>query len=502
MRPYLSPTRTIGECARFIGGQEDHISESRVTVTGITSNSRALESGDLFVALPGAQRHGIEFLSDAVRAGCKGILTDDKGLELMGDKLAHRSSQDFPVLRTSLPRAVLGPLTSWFYDNPSSSMKTFGVTGTNGKTTSTTLLHQLLQRSGVETGLIGTISNQIGNESIPAIHTTPEADDLQSLLATMKERHCGAVAMEVSSHGLQLHRVAGTTFTACAFTNLSQDHLDFHGTMENYYQAKRSLFTSQYTQRAYIMIDDDYGRRLRDEVSLPTITLSLHDRKAHWHYESYNATSRGYEIALRGEQGILLQGLIPLFGEYNLQNALIAIALAFEAGVDALEIERQLPALLPATGRLERVDMGQEFLALIDYAHSPDAVSRALKAARTLTTGKVIGVLGCGGDRDASKRSLMGKELLAGCDLAIFTSDNPRSEDPAKIIKEMTAGLSVDHPHQIIIDRREAIEAAVEVAASGDLLIVLGKGHETGQEINGIKLPFSDRDVLAEAMRA
>ena len=316
----------------------------------------------------------------------------------------------------------------------------------------------------------------------------------------MKERHCRALAMEVSSHALVLDRVRGTRFSACAFTNLSQDHLDFHKTMENYFQAKKSLFTSDYTDRALIMIDDEFGKRLFEEISIPALSLSLDKRKAAWHYTKRDRITKGFEVAIRGEGGILIEGVLPLFGDYNLQNALAAVALAMEAGVDPLLIGRSLEKLRGAPGRLEQINRDQDFLALVDYAHSPDAVKRVLETVRDFTTGKVIAVLGCGGDRDTSKRALMGQALKAGSDIAIFTSDNPRSEDPDAILRSMTKGVELSDTSLVIADRKNAIIEAVRRANSGDTVIILGKGHETGQEVAGVKHPFIDQEVLAEAI--
>ena len=493
MRPFNSPNRTLGECANFLGVQSN---DNEKIISGICSDSRTIESGDLFFALPGERHHGVDFAPGAEKLGCAAIVTDPSGAQILSDK-----ATTFPILVVKDPRLILGSFTSWFYGNPSSQMKTLGVTGTNGKTTSTYLLFQLLRKSGLESGLIGTIANLIGDEAIPTSHTTPEADVLQRLLATMHERHCAAVAMEVSSHALSLHRVKGTHFSAAAFTNLSQDHLDFHGTMENYYQAKKSLFTSDYTERALVTIDDEYGARLFDEIKVPAISISLSNRKATWHYTQVEQNSDGYNVSIRGEDGILIEGELPLLGEHNLQNAITALALAVEAGVDPLALGRELENLKAAPGRLERIDRGQDFIAFVDYAHTPDAVSRVLATVRALSKGRVIAVLGCGGDRDASKRPLMGQALLSGSDIAIFTSDNPRSENPTSILADMTRGLSLGSDSRVIENRRDAIKEAVTCADQGDVVIVLGKGHESGQEIAGIKHPFSDQEVLAQVIK-
>jgi UDP-N-acetylmuramoyl-L-alanyl-D-glutamate--2,6-diaminopimelate ligase len=294
--------------------------------------------------------------------------------------------------------------------------------------------------------------------------------------------------------------VDGTHFKAVGFTNLTQDHLDFHKTMEDYYQAKRELFNAEFAEHAFINIDDAYGNRLNEELSIPSSLLSRTNKKAHWYYESITPQARGFEVSIRGEGGVLIEGLTHLKGEHNLDNLLLAVAMAIHSGVDPLVIGNGLPRLTGAPGRLESVECGQDFIALVDYAHTPDAVEKVLSSLRNPTIKRVIGVLGCGGDRDASKRPLMGRALYEGCDIAIFTSDNPRSEDPEAILKDMTSSISLDAKTKVLTDRRAAIAHAVSLAQPGDVVIVLGKGHEKGQEIKGEKLPFSDQEELRRAI--
>jgi UDP-N-acetylmuramoyl-L-alanyl-D-glutamate--2,6-diaminopimelate ligase len=316
----------------------------------------------------------------------------------------------------------------------------------------------------------------------------------------MQERHIRTVAMEASSHALVQHRVDGVHFSVAGFTNLSQDHLDFHGDMESYYQAKRSLFTGEMSDFALINIDQEYGVRLASEISIPLGTLSIQNKKATWYFESIQSDSKGFDVVIRGEGGVLIEGRINLLGSYNLENCLLAVATAAHSGVDPLVIGQSLTTLTGAPGRLEKIVNGQAFTALVDFAHSPDAVTKVLHTAREATNSRLIGVLGCGGDRDKTKRSLMGKALYDGCDVAIFTSDNPRSEDPMRILEEMTAGLGLGENQKVIVDRAAAIEYATRIAQPGDTVIVLGKGHETGQEINGVKTPFSDQAELRKAI--
>jgi len=306
--------------------------------------------------------------------------------------------------------------------------------------------------------------------------------------------------MEVSSHAIALDRIRGSHFAVVGFTNLSQDHLDFHKNMENYFAEKAKLFTHEYADLAVINIDNQHGAILAAQTELPTMTLSRLDTKASWHYTKISRDYLGAHIAIRGSGGILIEGKVQLHGGYNYDNLLMAVALAAESGIDPLDISALLPSLSGASGRLESIALGQSFIAMIDYAHSPDAVSRVLETAREITDGRVIAVLGCGGDRDSSKRVLMGKALQEGADVAIFTSDNPRSEKPQEILIQMVLGLEINEPSAVIEDRTQAIKAAVNEAKDGDLVIVLGKGHEKGQEVNGVILPFDDRIELARAI--
>jgi UDP-N-acetylmuramoyl-L-alanyl-D-glutamate--2,6-diaminopimelate ligase len=306
--------------------------------------------------------------------------------------------------------------------------------------------------------------------------------------------------MEVSSHAMALERIRGSHFAVVGFTNLSQDHLDFHKNMENYFAEKAKLFTFEYADLAVINIDNEYGVKLAEQTELPIVTLSRLGTTANWHYTKISRDYIGAHVAIRGTGGILIEGKVRLYGGYNYDNLLMAVALAVESGIDPLDISAILPTLSGATGRLEAVALGQNFIAMVDYAHSPDAVSRVLETAHEITDGRVIAVLGCGGDRDSSKRQLMGKALHEGADVSIFTSDNPRSEKPKDILVQMVLGLDINEPSAVIEDRTQAIKAAVDEAKGGDLVIVLGKGHEKGQEINGAVLPFDDRIELARAI--
>jgi len=487
-RPIFSPPRSLDSIAAFLGVP---FPASDILISGLSHSSNEIDPGDLFIALPGASTHGANFSLDAKSRGAKAILTDKVGAQF---------ASGLPVLVVENPRRFAGILSAWFYREPMREMFCVGITGTNGKTTTTTLLHQLWQGAGHDAGLIGTVETRIGTEVFKSTRTTPESPDTQSLISIMQERHIRRVAMEVSSHALVLERIRGSHFSAVAFSNLSQDHLDFHQSMEEYFQAKASLFTFEYSDLAIINIDDPYGARLAGDCEIQVIRVSRNDVSADWHYVSVSPNQNGFDVVIRGVGGVLVEGFLPLHGEFNLDNALLAVALAYQSGVDPVEISTLMPTLTGARGRLEVVSAGQPFAAFIDYAHSPDSVERVLQACRAMTSGRVIAVLGCGGDRDKSKRPIMGRALLNGSHVAVFTSDNPRSEDPVEILMDMTNNLTIGDPSRIIADRQKAIEYAVSLARPNDLVIVLGKGHEIGQEIAGEVFAFDDKLVLASSI--
>mgnify|MGYP006281025711 FL=1 len=489
MRDFLQYeySRSLHQIADFL--EVSHPNENKM-ITGISLNSRDIRAGDLFVALPGANVHGITFIEQAKQAGAIAVLTDHQG---------HERAQSFGIATLSIKnvRAALGPLASWFYGAPSHDVNLYGVTGTNGKTTVTYLLDHIWRFNRRTSGLMGTVEIRIGADRTPSTRTTVEAPDLQALLATYSERHITHVAMEVSSHSLSLQRVDGTRFATVAFTNLSQDHLDFHGDMNNYFNAKKRLFTLSFAENAIIDTDTEWGSRLYEQASIPALDLSMTNRKAAWHLVDYiPSSSRGMHFTMRGPNGVLLDVSTPMVGQYNISNSMMAIALAVESGIDPLSAAAALSNAAGAPGRLERIDHPDGVQVLVDYAHTPDAVERVIAAVRTSAPGRIIGVLGCGGDRDASKRPLMGKALADGCDIAIFTSDNPRSESPELIVAAMNP-QSYDNV-EVELDRRKAIERGLNLVMRGDVLLILGKGHEKGQEIGGTTLPFDDREVAEE----
>ena len=486
----LSPSKTLEAIAQIISAKSDTqtFELKSILITGVSQSSENIEEGDIFIALPGDKTHGARFVADAIKNGARAVLTDSAGAEII---------TGIPVLITKNPRRSAGILSAWFHSEPMRDLYSVGITGTNGKTTVTTILHQIMSLAGRESGLIGTIETRIGSEVLISKRTTPESSELQSLAAVMRERHMRNLVMEVSSHAIALDRVRGSHFAVVGFTNLSQDHLDFHETMDKYFEAKAALFTFEYADLAVINIDDSYGRKLKEKTELPVITLSRTNTLANWHYENISSEYYGAQVAIRGSGGILIEGKVNLHGGYNYDNLLMAVAIAVESGIDPIDIASLLPKLRGASGRLEAVALGQKFAAFVDYAHSPDAVARVLETARELSKGRVIGVLGCGGERDRSKRSAMGRALDHGSDVAIFTSDNPRSESAEEILKEMTVGIE---SASVISDRAEAIRSAVNAAGDGDVVIILGKGHETGQDIAGVMHSFDDRIELAKAI--
>ena len=490
IRPLAPFTATLEDTAQLIGAS---LNGGNVTFTGVTHVDSDVEAGDLFLAIPGAHVHGATFVQAAIKRGAVAVLTDEAGL-------VHCAG--IPTLVVKDVRTAGALAASSLYKYPTRDLVSIGITGTNGKTTVSTLLYQIFEAVGRETGLIGTVETRIGAEVVKSSRTTPEAAELQALAAVMRERHMRHLVMEVSSHALALKRMKGSHFSIAAFTNLSQDHLDFHHDMNSYFAAKAQLFTSEYAEQGFINIDSPYGQRLATEAAIPVTTVSRANREATWHFTETHNVSRGIEFSIRGAGGILIESRTRLFGGYNLDNLLLAVAIAVECGIDPIELAAVIPTLSGAPGRLESVSLGQRYAALVDYAHSPDAVSNVLAAAREFTTGKIIAVLGCGGDRDSSKRPLMGAALLQGADIAIFTSDNPRSESPSEILSQMTASLAYSAPSQIIEDRGDAIRAAVALASDGDTVLVLGKGHETGQEVAGVVSPFDDRIALAQAIEA
>jgi UDP-N-acetylmuramoyl-L-alanyl-D-glutamate--2,6-diaminopimelate ligase len=466
---------------------------------GITHDSTAVCPGDLYAALPGSRHHGAEFCEQAAAAGAVAVFTDPAGRDQ-----AIRSG--LPVFVIADPRTRLGEVASWVYGNPSGRLLLIGVTGTSGKTTSTYLIESGFSWAGFQTGLVGGVETRIAGEVEPAKLTTPEATDLQALLAVMAEHQVTAAAMEVSSHALALGRVGGTSYEVAVFTNLSQDHLDFHPDMGSYFAAKAELFTPRYAKSGVVNTDDDYGRLLVARSQIPVTTFSAAGRtEADWRATDVRCGADGSNFQVVGPGGVQADASTALLGPFNVSNALGAIVALVEVGVGLSAAVAGVAACPGVPGRLERVESGHDLTVLVDYSHKPGAVQAVLSALRPVTTGSLRIVLGCGGDRDRAKRPMMGAAAAELADVAIFTSDNPRSEDPLAILAEMLAGtLTVpqgERAHVIIEpDRAAAINLAISGAGKGDVVVIAGKGHERGQYVAGQVIAFDDREVAAEVL--
>ncbi|GAB3001634.1 UDP-N-acetylmuramoyl-L-alanyl-D-glutamate--2,6-diaminopimelate ligase [Mycobacterium bourgelatii] len=472
-----------------------------VPVTGVTLRAQGVEAGDLFAALPGSATHGARYTQQAVDRGAVAVLTDADGLKEIG-KLADT----VPVLLHPAPRSVLGAVAAAVYGRPSDRVRVVGITGTSGKTTTTYLVEAGLRAAGRVAGLIGTIGVRVDGTDIDSALTTPEAPVLQSMLAAMAERGVDTVVMEVSSHALTLGRVNGTRFAVGGFTNLSRDHLDFHPTMADYFDAKALLFDRESPLRAdvaVVCVDDEAGRAMVD-LAPDAITVSVSDPSAHWHAtEVAPLGAGGQEFTAVDRAGVQHRVGIGLPGRYNIANCLLALAILDVVGVSPEQAAAGLREIR-VPGRLERVDRGQDFLALVDYAHKPGALRAVLTTLRDPQRRLAV-VFGAGGDRDPGKRAAMGAVAAELADLVVVTDDNPRSEDPAAIRREIIAGATeVDGAAEVVEigDRRAAIEHAVGWAGPGDVVVIAGKGHETGQSGGGEIRPFDDRLELARALEA
>ncbi len=467
-----------------------------VAVTGITASSAQVRPGDLFAGVPGRAAHGARFARDAATAGAAAVLSDAAGRAAV--------PAGFPLLLVDDVRGALGPVAAEIYGRPSQHLSVVGVTGTSGKTTTTFLVRAGLQAAGRSSGLIGTVATLIDDDSVKIGLTTPEAPDTQALLAVMREHGAQAVAMEVSSHALAMGRADGIEFAVAAFTNLSQDHLDFHADMADYFAAKAKLFDGR-AHRAVVVTDDEWGRRMAALAGPDVITVNTSgDDSATWQARDITTTGDGGSRFRVVGPGTDLTTGCSLPGAYNVANALLALGILAQLDVPP-EIAAPAVAVASVPGRMERVQAGQPFLAVVDYSHKPAAVDGALRTLRPLTAGQLIIVLGCGGDRDVAKRPLMGEIAARGADRLIVTDDNPRSEDPAAIRRAMLDGALAVQPGERgevleIGDRGAAIAAAVASAAAGDTVLVAGKGHEPGQEIAGVMHAFDDREVLRHAL--
>lgn len=470
-----------------------------VAVTGVTLRAQDVRPGDLFAALPGATTHGARFAAEAIERGAVAVLTDAAGVTEMG-----APGPAVPTLVHPAPRTVLGALAATVYGNPSERVTVVGITGTSGKTTTTYLVESGLRAAGRTAGLIGTIGIRIDGIDVPSALTTPEAPALQAMFAAMAERGVDTVVMEVSSHALALGRVDGTGFAVGGFTNLSRDHLDFHPTMADYFEAKAKLFdpaSPLRARRVVVCVDDDAGRAMAARAG-DAITVSAADQPAHWRaMDVIPVGAGGQQFTAVDPAGVRHRVGIRLPGHYNVANCLVALALLDAVGVSP---EQAAPGLLATRvpGRMEEIDCGQDFLALVDYAHKPEAL-RAVLATLRRPGRRLAVVFGAGGDRDPGKRRQMGEIAAELADLIVVTDDNPRREDPAAIRGEILAGARGGSAEVVEIgDRRAAIRHAAAWARPGDAVLIAGKGHETGQRGATETRPFDDRVELTEALNA
>ena len=500
-RPAHPPEVSLAAVSSWLSDDllEIHNADPTTTVSGVAISSARVRPGDLYVAPAGARAHGAQFTDQAVGAGAKAVLTDPEGATLA-------EPLGVPVLVVARPRAVVGWLAARLYDDPARALRLLAVTGTQGKTTTTWLAEGALTASGVSAAVVGTNGTRIADHDVATSLTTPEAPDLHALFAVMRERGVAACAMEVSSHALVMGRVDGVVFDLSCFTNLGRDHLDFHATEEDYFQAKASLFTPERCHRGLVNLDDAHGRRLLDEAGVPILTFSASGApEADWRAVDVAPTALGSRFTIEWPGGPAVDAEVPIPGGFNVANALCAVAGLVELGFGIDRVVDGLARCPGVPGRLEPVDAGQDFLALVDYAHKPDAVAAVLASLRDRTAGRLLTVLGAGGDRDPGKRPLMGEVAARLSDVLVVTDDNPRSEDPATIRAAVLEGAAgVPGPERAHLheegDRRKAIALAVASAESGDTLVVLGKGHETGQEIGAEVHPFDDRVVLREEL--
>jgi UDP-N-acetylmuramoyl-L-alanyl-D-glutamate--2,6-diaminopimelate ligase len=497
-----SRSMTVAQLMAALNGQVAIVEQRGAldrTVTSVTDDSRAVASGSLFVAVKGERVDGHRFVAQAAQAGAAAIVAQESV-----------EAGSLPFVKVADSRKALGFIGSRFYGDPSARLSMIGVTGTNGKTTTTYLCKALLEGIGRHVGLIGTVAYQIGAETIPASHTTPGALELQGLLMKMTQAGLNSVVMEVSSHALAMDRTAGCEYDAAVFTNLTQDHLDYHRTMEEYFQAKLRLFTGlgkgkKTGQRAIINMDDPRGAEIRAACRVPVwgyAVKSQADLKAERVHLSMNGSA--FSAATPAGTFAVESRLV---GEHNVYNLLGAIGVALHAGATCDQVCEAVAKVINVPGRFERVSAGQDFTVVVDYAHTEDALVRLLTAAQALKSHRIITLFGCGGDRDRGKRPKMGRAAVEYSDVVVLTSDNPRTEDPMAILREVEVGVrealqSRSHvEYHLVPDRREAIGMAVRLARTGDIVLIAGKGHEDYQIVGTKKVYFDDREAAREAIQ-
>jgi UDP-N-acetylmuramoyl-L-alanyl-D-glutamate--2,6-diaminopimelate ligase len=465
-----------------------------VEVTGITHDSASVRPGDLYAGLPGTQRHGAQFAQRAVEAGAVAVLTDPAGVDLVPTSV--------PVIVVDDPRAVLGEVSSTVYGQPTARLKVIGITGTAGKTSTAYLVESGLAAAGLRTAMVGTVETRIPDLVVESVRTTPEATDLHALFAAALEQGAGAAVMEVSSHALTYGRVGGVRFEVGAWTNFGLDHLDFHTDVDDYFAAKARLFDGR-CRVEILNVDDPAVRRLAKPGRLTySVAGDTAGEQATWRAADISADGFAQRFTALGPDGIVVPAGVAMPGGHNVSNALLAIACLVASGVDPATAAAGVSACKGVPGRLELVDAPGPVLGVVDYAHKPDAIVAALAALRTLGRGRLICVIGAGGDRDRGKRPFMGEAAARGADIVVVTDDNPRTEDPAMVRAAVRRGAeAVDGPTVLEIPgRHEAIVDAVGLAQPGDVVALLGKGHERGQETAEGTTPFDDRVELAQAL--
>jgi UDP-N-acetylmuramoyl-L-alanyl-D-glutamate--2,6-diaminopimelate ligase len=479
------PPRSLRRLAASAGREVVSVAGDDATrVTGLAYDSRAVHPGALFFCVPGATTDGHSFAAEAVRRGAAALCVE------------HPLRLGVPEVVVADARIAMARMSAAFFGNPGDDLVLLGVTGTNGKTTTAYLVESVLKAAGRATGLIGTIETRIAGTTRPGVRTTPESVDLQRLLWEMKGAGVDAVAMEVTSHALALHRVEALRFAAAAFTNLSQDHLDFHSDMQEYFCVKRSLFVPERAHAGAVNVDDPHGVELMASATVPCLGYGR-SVDADVRATGVRSGPSGQEISVNSPAGDMTIST-SLVGAFNVANCLAACAISLQAGIGPPSIVEGLAALKAVPGRFESVDAGQPFAVVVDYAHTPEALDNVLREARRMAEGRVVAVFGCGGDRDKAKRPVMGLVAARLADIVVVTSDNPRSEDPERIIEEVLEGVVEARPEgadKVLVDRREAIATALGLARPGDVVVIAGKGHETGQQFADHTIDFDDREV-------
>ena len=493
--------KTIGELAALVPGAEI-IGDSSIALAGIEHDSRKVRQGVLFACIAGFHADGHDFIPQAKEKGAVAIVTERE--------IAPPAARGMTVLRVPDLQEALDCMVPFFYDYPARKMRIIGITGTNGKTTTSYMIRAILRRAGYKVGVIGTIQILMEEEPFPIHNTTPDVVELQHILYEMQQRGMDYAVMEVSSHALDQDRVAGIEFDTAVFTNLTQDHLDYHKTMENYKQAKAKLFDlvsmpgEKTGKAAVVNADDEAGRTMLGHAKCRQITYGIYERDASIRATSVQVHAQGASVLLQGGSFGKMPLDLHVTGVFNVYNVMSAVGAALAEGIPADAIRAALEEFVSVPGRFELVNEGQDFSVVVDYAHTPDGLENILKTAREIAKKRVITVFGCGGDRDRTKRPIMGRIAAELSDVILATSDNPRSEDPEAILAEIEVGVKEalgSKQHEKITDRREAIFRAVEIAEAGDIVVIAGKGHEDYQILKDKTIHFDDKEVAREAIR-